>query len=322
MSKDTTKDLAVQPKAGFIEKFQSNPEIKKALVGFLQTEKKIVRFVSSMRMCFATNPKLKNCTPESLRTVFLNCAEWGLYPSAVTGECYVIPYKDEATFQLGYQGMIALAYRAGVKHIDAQIVYKNDLFEYEYGLNQSLKHVPDKFSSDRGEPVGAYAVATLDSGIQKFEILSKEDILKHRAKSQSYKSGPKYSPWNPDNDPQLIMWRKTLIKQLFKMLPKTPDINHALTADTKGDIIDITPDSDKPTDTDITAFTIDAHAHLESQGIVDKSQRIAMIDEAVKEVAGTYSLDGITTDQLDAVKKLIFTGEAPSEGEAQGTLNV
>jgi recombination protein RecT len=303
-------------KIGFIEKFQSQPDIKAALISYLGDENKLIKFVSSMRMCFAMNPKLKNCTPDSLRNVFLNCAEWGLYPSHVTGECYVIPYKDEATFQLGYQGMITLAYRAGVKHIDAQVVYENDVFEYEYGLNQSLKHVPDKFSADRGKSIGAYAVATLDSGIQKFEIMSEADIFKHRAKSQSWRSSQKYSPWNPENDPQLIMWRKTCLKQLFKMLPKTPVMQQAIAADIQGDIINMKSESDVMTQDEIKEFY---------EGLL-KQYDTDDIGEAIFKVRENDTLDDLTRDEAKNIEQhlAIYTPtkaeEASVGNDGQGEL--
>lgn len=307
------KELAVQGN-NFIEKFQANDNIRTALTSYLGDERKVVRFVSSMKMCFATNPKLSKCSSDSLRNVFLNCAEWGLYPSHVTGECYVIPYKDEATFQLGYQGMIALAYRAGVKYIDAQVVYENDVFDYEYGANKTLKHVPDKFSDDRGDPKGAYAIATLESGITTFEILGKADIFKHRAKSQSWKSSQKYSPWNPDNDPQLIMWKKTALKQLFKMLPKTPEIRGAVNADIKGDIIDM----DASQDDNVSMSQVEVVTFMSR---LRESYSKTMVDMAIEEVLKRKVIEPLTYDEKAALEDwLLDQSTVPTEDEDQGKL--
>lgn len=305
------KEVAVQESKGFIEAFKNNAG--SMLQSYFGNEQKVGRFYAAMNMCFAKTPKLKECSPESLSTVFMTCAEVQLYPSGYTGECYVIPYsikgKMTATFQLGYQGMITLAYRAGVKHIDAQTVYEKDKFEYEYGLNPQLIHVPDKFSEDRGNPIGAYAVATLDSGIQKFEIMSEAEIYKHRAKSQSWSSGPKYSPWNPDNDPQLIMWRKTVLKQLFKMLPKSSTLQQAVNADTQGDIIDMSDRPAEPTEQDRMQLVADAHAYLEEIGVSDPQERAARINVTVSEVMNGEPLMKADAEQMDEIKKRLFTGE-------------
>ena len=74
----------------------------------------------------------------------MKCAELELFPSNVTGQAYVLPYKGIAQFQLGYQGLVTLFYRSGAKSIRAEIVYENDFFEYENGV---IKHKPDPFAS-------------------------------------------------------------------------------------------------------------------------------------------------------------------------------
>ena len=55
--------------------------------------------------------------------------------------------------------------------------------------------------------------------------------LKKFSKSANGQYGDKYSPWNPDNDPELNMWRKTAIKQIAKILPKNEEIYKALDTD-------------------------------------------------------------------------------------------
>jgi len=65
--------------------------------------------------------------------------------------------------------------------------------------------------------------------------MSMEDVYKHREKSMSWKGDEKkrkYSPWNPENDPQLTMPKKTAIRQLFKFIPKDdPTINKVMELD-------------------------------------------------------------------------------------------
>lgn len=65
--------------------------------------------------------------------------------------------------------------------------------------------------------------------------MSAEEVLKFKKFSKS--AGSDSSPWNPENDPELNMWRKTAIKQIAKNLPLTEAVNKAIADDnTDGDI--------------------------------------------------------------------------------------
>lgn len=214
-------------------------EHQKAIENFFRGDKdKVMKFLSSVRYSLKKTPKLIDCDRASLFNAFMTCAEYELYPSNVSGEAYVLPYKNEAQFQLGYQGVITLLYRAGMQSINADIVYENDEFDYQSGLNPTLLHRPKVFE-DRGEPIGCYAVATLPSGERAFKVLSKADVMKFKEFSKSKAS--EYSPWNPKNDPELSMWRKTAIKQLAKFLPKNSAVFEALAKDNKDSRISDAP---------------------------------------------------------------------------------
>jgi phage RecT family recombinase len=292
------KDLAVSSN-NFIEAFQSKPEVKEALASYLGGPEKISKFVGAMRMCFMKNPKLNKCTKASLAGVFLDCVSWSLFPSPVTGEAYVIPYGDTATFQLGYQGMVTLGYRAGLKMIDAHIVYSKDEFKHSFGLKPTLLHEPDPFAEDRGEPIGAYAMAILESGESVFKVMGKEAIFKFREKSQGWKNDNKYkkkdSPWQEINDPQLNMWKKTCIKQLFKLLPKSSILQQAIAADTKGDVIDVTPDS--------TFMSDDAIATYRSRLIDEEGYTEAELKKARVQAINRDKFGKLTIDEAELIEK-------------------
>ena len=72
----------------------------------------------------------------------MQAVQLGLEPGLL-GHCYILPYKREATFIIGYKGMIDLARRSGhIQSIYAHAVHENDEFEYELGLHPKLSISP------------------------------------------------------------------------------------------------------------------------------------------------------------------------------------
>jgi hypothetical protein len=59
--------------------------------------------------------------------------------------------------------------------------------------------------------------------------MAKDEVLAFKEFSKSKAS--EYSPWNPKNDPELNMWRKTAIKQVAKLMPKSEEIFKAIEND-------------------------------------------------------------------------------------------
>ena len=101
----------------------------KQIVNYFGDDKKAMAFLSAVVAATQRTPELINCTPVSVINSFMTMAQLGFMPSGVSGEAYVLPYKkggvSEAQFQLGYQGLVTLFYRAGAKEIVAEIVRKN-----------------------------------------------------------------------------------------------------------------------------------------------------------------------------------------------------
>lgn len=200
----------------------------KTIQNFFGEQKRALRFMSAVMAAVQRNPKLLECTTESIVNSFLMMAQLEFMPSDVSGEAYVLPYMNsklvngkwtkihEAQFQLGYQGLVTLFYRAGIREIQAEIVYEGDKFSVRNG---EITHEPDPFSDDRGKPRGAYAIVHLSSGGKVSKTMSAKEILEHGKRfSRSFRSDE--SPWHQTNDPQLWMWRKTVLRQLAKLVPK------------------------------------------------------------------------------------------------------
>lgn len=192
---------------------KSMSQISKALPSTITPE----RFARMATTAVTMNPDLGRCTPASFIGAMLTAAQLGLEPNTPLGQAYLIPYNNrrtgqkEAQFQLGYRGMIELAHRSGeFKSIEAHVVYENDEFEYELGLEPKLRHKPAM--ANRGKPVWVYAVYKLQSGGYGFEVMSKADIDEHRKKYSKAQTSPWDSAWEG-------MAKKTVIKQALKYAP-------------------------------------------------------------------------------------------------------
>lgn len=199
-------------------------QIEKALPSVITPE----RFTRIALTAYSRNEKLQECTAESFLGSMMQAAQLGVEPNTPLGQAYLIPYRNkgvmEVQFQLGYRGMIDLAYRSGeVQNIQAHEVYENDTFEYELGLEPKLKHIPAL--KDRGNVILYYAVFKLTNGGVGFEVMSKEDVEAFaKKKSKTYGTGP----WQSDFD---AMAKKTLVKRLLKFAPLKSDFVRAVTAD-------------------------------------------------------------------------------------------
>lgn len=201
-------------------------EIKKALPSVMTPD----RFARIVLSAISTNPKLAECTPTSFLGAMMTAAQLGLEVNTPIGAAYILPYTNkgvlEAQFQIGYKGLIDLAYRSGeVEVIQAHVVYANDDFECEYGLEPKLTHRPA--DHDRGDPVKVYAMFRTKSGGFGFEVMSMDDVRKHAAKySKAYGSG--FSPWKTSFEE---MAKKTVLKRVLKYAPLKSDFVRAAVQD-------------------------------------------------------------------------------------------
>lgn len=201
-------------------------EIAKALPSVITPE----RFTRIVTTALSSNPELANTTPASFLGAMMLAAQLGLEPNTPLGQAYLLPYRNkgvlECQFQLGYKGLIDLAYRSGeIQIIQAHTVYENDEFEYEFGLEPKLMHKPAV--QDRGEPIAFYAMFKTKDGGYGFDVMSVEDVRAHAAKySKSY--GSSFSPWKTSF---CEMAQKTILKKVLRYSPLRSDFVRAVAQD-------------------------------------------------------------------------------------------
>lgn len=223
---NATKQLAKKQKTmkDYVESMSG--EIAKALPSVITPE----RFTRITLSALSTNPQLQQTTPQSFLGAMMTAAQLGVEPNTPLGQAYLLPYKNkgvlECQFQLGYRGLMDLAYRSGeISVIQAHTVYENDEFHYEFGLEPKLEHKPA--IKDRGDAVAYYAMFKTKDGGYGFEVMSVQDVKLHAKKySKSYDSA--YSPWTTNFDE---MAKKTVLKRVLKYAPLKSDFARQVTAD-------------------------------------------------------------------------------------------
>ena len=201
-------------------------EIKKALPSVMTPE----RFSRIVLSALSTNPKLAETSPQSFLGAMMTAAQLGMEPNTPLGQAYLIPFWNskaralECQFQLGYKGLIDLAYRSGdVSTIMAQVVYENDEFEYSFGLEPKLVHRPAL--EERGNPKFVYAMFRTKDGGYGYEVMSIADVRAHAQKySKAFNSGP----WQTNFEE---MAKKTVLKRVLKYAPLKSEFMRAVAQD-------------------------------------------------------------------------------------------
>jgi recombination protein RecT len=175
---------------------------------------------------FSRNKDLQTCTQASVFGAIIQASQLGL-EVGVMGQAYLIPFKNnkngktECQFIPGYKGLISLARRSGdVTSIETNIVYENDEFDLNLGIDTTVKHKPNIYS-ERGKPIVVYGVAKFKQGGHHFEWMGISEVNKIRARSKASTSGP----WVTDYE-QMI--KKTLIRRMMNYLPMSIELSNAI----------------------------------------------------------------------------------------------
>lgn len=206
------------------------------------------------------NERLAECEPLTIAASVVQASILGLEPNSVLGECYLIPYWNSklkipgsnklggyaCQMQPGYQGLVKIARNSGqFSIIDAQPVHEGDEFDFEKGSDTWWRHKWAK-TGTRGRIIGYWAGYVLKDGSKNFEYMTVESINEHRDKySQGAylkergayvkdKDGNKIlqGPWRDSPD---WMYRKTPLKQVLKLAPKSIEMQTALSMDERMD---------------------------------------------------------------------------------------
>lgn len=182
-------------------------QIADALPGNVTPE----RFVRVAVTAIQQQPDLIATRKESLFASIVKCAQDGLLPDG--REAALVKFGNDCAYLPMVGGLRKVAAKHGIT-LNAFVVYANDEFDYTLGEAPHVHHKPPRLGDERGEPIGAYAVATYQDAAMVCppEVMSKDEIEKVRNVSRAKGAGPWSQWWDQ-------MARKTVARRLFKQLP-------------------------------------------------------------------------------------------------------
>jgi recombination protein RecT len=161
---------------------------------------------------------LKN--PASFFASALYCAELNLSPSSLVGEFFFTVSGEKIKPILGYKGLVALLLRSDkVKKIWAEVVYNEDDFEYELGLEPKMVHIPNFNSVKTCDNIKCiYACAKIEDEVV-FKVMTLEEI---KTIVEVLETPSEYY-FNDKKDPEKWLLKKVVLKQMSKLMPKEDD---------------------------------------------------------------------------------------------------
>lgn len=187
------------------------------------------RFIRIALTEIRKNPELGRCDPYSFLGAVIQSAQLGLEVGSGLGHAFLVPFRNktrgitEVQLIPGYKGLIDLARRSGhIETISARIVRERDFFEFAYGDDEKIVHVPYTGPDDPGTITMVYAIARLKGGGIQREVMSRAQIDRTRDRAN------KNPVWETDFDE---MARKTAVRRICKYLPLSPELCGALEAD-------------------------------------------------------------------------------------------
>ncbi|NQY66852.1 MAG: recombinase RecT, partial [Flavobacteriales bacterium] len=169
----TTEQAAA--KVQTIESLFKGDEIQKRFNDMLG--KKSAGFISSVIQITRNNKLLAKANPESIMNAAAMAAALDLPINHNLGLAWIVPYGNEAQFQLGWKGFVQLALRTGkYEKINVIEVYENQFKSFD-ALSEDLDC---NFKvKGKGKVVGYAAYLELKEGFKKTVYWDKEEVEAH-----------------------------------------------------------------------------------------------------------------------------------------------
>lgn len=249
------------------------------------------RFVRTCLNALMRVPKLAECSQASIFKCMLDLSAVGLEPDG--RRAHLIPFNNkvkvpgkpdrlqmECSLIIDYKGLVELMKRSGdVADVSALIVCENDDFEFDRGL--VTKHRID-FKRPRGPMYAVYCHITFVNGTHHYEVLTKEEVDKIRARSKAANSGP----WVTDYEE---MAKKTACRRGSKWVVLSPELQAGIEIDDaeydkrirESAVVDLSvfaPSEDPNRGHDATMPSTEAEVYLADEVAKAKAARKAQLE--------------------------------------------
>lgn len=227
----TTENLPAKAPADTIKTFFMSPAVQSKIAESLPKTITPERMTSVVLMQISQSELLSQCTRDSLLRCVLQASTLGLSFAANMGQAYMVPFKRnrkdasgawhswyEATFIVGYRGLVTLARRSGeISNLYAVAVFEDDEFQWVQGSDAKIVHVPN-IKADRTPEtlIAVYMIAKLKDGSEASDVMTKPEVLAIKKRSKSSDNGP----WVTDF---IEMAKKTVVRRGAKYLPLSPE---------------------------------------------------------------------------------------------------
>lgn len=158
-------------------------------------------------------PKLLECDRQSLFNSAMSAAVLGLEVDGVTGQAFLIPFKDKAQLVIGYKGYNTLAARAGMT-ITGAVVREGDRFDYDLGEGWVMHH-PEL--NNKNPIKAAWAKAAAKDRPAVVVVMGIDDLTAVKQRSPGARRSD--SPWNDPTIGFPAMCEKTVKRRLARSMP-------------------------------------------------------------------------------------------------------
>ncbi len=187
-------------------------------------------------------PALEVCSRDSIANALLDMTVQGLSPAKT--QCYFVVYGSQLQMLRSYFGTQSVLKRlSGVKDIWANVIYQDDVFDYEnyHGRERLISH-KTAFENRDKEILGAYAIVQTADDEEILTVMTKKELETSWGQSKTSQTVHKKFPQE--------MAKRTVINRAAKAFINTSDdsdlliesINNSTENEYENERKDITPE--------------------------------------------------------------------------------
>lgn len=197
---------------------------KAAIEMALPAHLKADRMLRIALTCFSTTPKLRQCSAQSILASVVVASQIGLEPG-ISGQGYLIPYKNTCTFVPGWQGLVGLLNNSGRATAWTGAVFEGDEWDFQLGSSPKCVHKPGENYGDPDKLMWVYACGQVNgSEAPVVEAWPIARVWKHRDRFNKV-GRDHYSYTHPE-----MYARKVVLLQVLKYMPRSIELNNAMVA--------------------------------------------------------------------------------------------